>query len=101
MRSNVYRALKLEWRFRWVQTFGGDSTLHRVTRAAHLEEQHWVGFTGVKTACGLYLPKVVMPGILSRMKAPRCWECCQALGIPQGFGAPFNNKYLTWEERNA
>jgi len=32
-----------------------------------------------------------MPGIFSRMGAPRCKACCRALGLPEGDGAPYNS----------
>jgi hypothetical protein len=42
-----------------------------------------------------------MPGIFSRMGAPRCKRCCKAVGIPAGNGAPYNDDDLTKEQRDA
>jgi hypothetical protein len=34
-----------------------------------------------------------MPGMFSRVSAPRCAACCRALGIPAGNGTPANENY--------
>lgn len=34
------------------------------------------------------------PGVSCRMGMPRCQRCCKLLGIPQGFGGPYNDPAL-------
>jgi hypothetical protein len=41
--------------------------------------------------CGEVTAGVYLPGWLSRMGAPRCAGCCEALGYPAGVGAPRND----------
>lgn len=36
--------------------------------------------------------KFYAPGIFTRLHAQRCYECCDALGIPPGFGTPLNER---------
>jgi hypothetical protein len=116
-----------DWRKRWVQ-LGNSSTLHRVASTmtpteeevqAHRADlrrmgiRNWkitkfddwevdglcpVGIEGI-TACGLS-GRLGMPGLFSRMDAPRCKRCCKKVGIPYGNGAPFNDKSLTEEQRS-
>ena len=43
--------------------------------------------TGV---CGETFP-ATLPGMFSRMGAPRCVRCCDVLGITHGKGAPVND----------
>lgn len=45
------------------------------------------------TACGRTF-EVDLPGIFSRMGLHRCVQCCRKLRIPDGDGAPANNKTL-------
>lgn len=79
-----------QWHWRWVQ-FPGNSatTLHRVASYSRLDKR-WVEIYGVRTVCDRHIVRTGMPGILSRMGAPRCKVCCRRLGIPAGDGAPFN-----------
>lgn len=42
------------------------------------------------TACGR-MDVMSMPGILSRIGATRCRDCCDIAGVPYGQGAPFNS----------
>ena len=51
----------------------------------------------LRAACTLRRPWS-MPGMSSRLSAPRCAACCQALGIPPGNGTPANDKTL--QEQN-
>ena len=88
------------WRKRWVY-FG--TVLHRV---AAMDDEDWeadglipIGGMGT-TACG-YRRRLGMPGFLSRMYMKRCPRCCRLAGVRQGKGAPFNDKTLPEEERNA
>lgn len=40
--------------------------------------------------CGAYFP-ATLPGMFSRMGAPRCDACCAVLSITPGVGAPLND----------
>lgn len=83
-----------DWRKRWVQARGRKAyALHRVLR---MENDDWeadglipIGGKG-EVVCGARSSRWHMPGIFSRMGAPRCSKCCKKLGIPTGDGAPFN-----------
>ena len=114
-----------DWRKRWVQLPNGGGALHRVaSTVVYSEEQiqaerdklfdkslakyvdDWDvdegcprGIEGT-TACGRSA-RLDMPGIFSRMGAPRCKVCCKKAGIPSGDGAPYNDNALTEEQRNA
>lgn len=81
---------KDQWRSRWVHV-GGGRVIHRV-QALECSPEEWDDnplYQDGKTVCGRE-GKIAMPGILSRMHAPRCKACCKAIDIPQGAGAPFN-----------
>jgi hypothetical protein len=90
------------WRKRWVQ-MGESIVLHRV---ATTEGDDWEadGLTPISvagtTACGRK-GRLQMPGIFSRMGAPRCKQCCRKVGIPAGDGAPYNDEGLSGEQREA
>jgi hypothetical protein len=75
-----------EWRKRWLVTPRG-STLHRVSSISWDDEDEIAGFG--TTACAKFA-LLRMPGLLSRMYAPRCRLCCLVAGVPTGDGAPFN-----------
>jgi hypothetical protein len=45
----------------------------------------------VRLACGRTAGALWIPGMFSRMGAPRCTGCCRALGYPQGKGSPKNS----------
>lgn len=75
------------WRSRWLQTARGTS-LHRVSAIKWEDPPDRISGEG-ETVCGKR-GWLSMPGIFSRMGATRCRQCCKALGIPQGAGAPFN-----------
>ncbi len=83
------------WRSRWLQFSGGEA-LHRVSVIAW-EDGEMIRGTGT-TVCGAR-GRLLMPGIFSRMGAPRCAHCCRALGLPRGEGAPFNT--LKGKQQNA
>ena len=58
-----------------------------------------IGIQGT-TACGLS-GRLSMPGIFSRIGAPRCKKCCRKVGIPDGNGAPYNDEALAEELKDA
>jgi len=83
------------WHSRWLQLGDRRTRLHRVKRF-----RPWPGrdpffgpsgFWNVRgvTVCGIK-GQLWMPGVVSRMGAQRCPACCKALGIPNGYGAPYN-----------
>lgn len=80
-----------KWKWRWMQTRYPDQshTLHRIA-SGEPEEDEFVGVRNGSTVCGL-AGTFQMPGMFSRMGAPRCVACCDVLGIEPGDGAPFNS----------
>lgn len=56
-----------------------------------LAEDEWGGQG--RTSCGLktYL---CIPGLFTRMDAPRCKTCCKIAGFPEGIGSPKNDDDL-------
>ena len=83
------------WRSRWLVAQRWNA-LHRIAEIVWEDGEMIVG-EGV-TVCGRRA-RFSMPGIFSRMGLKRCPQCCKALGIPAGNGAPFNA--LTGEEADA
>jgi hypothetical protein len=75
-----------DWRMRWWQT-PRRQTLHRVAAISFADDDRIWGHGA--TACGMFA-ELHMPGIFSRMGAPRCALCCAVVGLPAGNGAPFN-----------
>jgi len=75
------------WHWRWEQFYGRSAVLHRVAKVDLLDEDR-VGVVGT-TVCGRR-GKLHMPGVISRLRAPRCKQCCQILRVPPGDGAPYN-----------
>lgn len=49
----------------------------------------WV--TDVTLVCGLQRNVAHLPGILTRISAPRCAHCCDRFGLPRGRGSPKND----------
>ena len=50
-------------------------------------ERPWTSICGLNDFYGL-------PGVLSRLAAPRCSQCCKIIDIPNGNGCPINdNEY--------
>jgi hypothetical protein len=45
----------------------------------------------VRLACGRRAAWVSIPGVLTRLGAPRCTGCCRATGLPPGVGSPKND----------
>ena len=82
-----------EWRSRWLVN-GQWDVLHRIS-TIEWEDGEKISGTG-RTVCGLE-DSFVMPGIFSRMGLKRCDACCEALHIPGGEGAPFNEKDVDWQ----
>ena len=77
-----------DWISRWMVTVSGDR-LHRVSEIKWHGKERLSG-RGV-TVCGQpYF--LLVPGLLTRLKAPRCRTCCRLLGIRQGLGAPYNGR---------
>ena len=84
------------WRSRWL-ALPRSSSLHRVASITWERADEMIAGEG-ETVCGL-AGRMTMPGMLNRMEAHRCTRCCDALGIPRGFGAPRNA--LTGEAADA
>lgn len=82
------------WRWRWVQLRAG-GVLHRVRRVDNRRD--WLKWSGgtAETVCGeTGKGRMWMPGVVSRMAAPRCAKCCRKLGLPRGVGAPYNDPMI-------
>lgn len=45
----------------------------------------------VRLTCGRRAKSVTIPGVFTRMGAPRCQRCCDRLGYPHGIGSPKND----------
>jgi hypothetical protein len=76
-----------QWHWRWMQ-MEKTTTLHRVASGKR-EDRIYMGMNPGTTVCGRK-GQLYMPGVASRMGAPRCKRCCKLLGIPLGEGAPYN-----------
>lgn len=82
------------WEWDWgIATHG--KMLHH---AASLTFQSDYGETSGEavTSCGRKL-WLMIPGIFTRMGAPRCDKCCDALGYPRGIGSPKNDDRIEVE----
>lgn len=81
-----------EWReiaeWDWVQ-LGRGEVLHAVQTLDDPEatEDEWGG--DGTTECGKH-GYLAIPGLLSRMGAPRCQRCCSVTGMPSGVQSPKN-----------
>lgn len=82
-----------DWRRRWL-TLGAGDCLHRVSAIVWDHDEVRTAGKGV-TVCGRR-GRLHVPGILSRMHGERCGQCCEALDIPRGHGAP-GNSGESWE----
>ena len=51
----------------------------------------WAVLQPVRLACGRTAASLHIPGMFSRMGAPRCSGCCRALGYEPGIGSPRNS----------
>ena len=80
-----------EWReiaeWDWVCVGRGDR-LHAVATLTNDADEDWYGVG--TTECGLATDYMHIPGIFSRMAAPRCQHCCTKVGLPQGKQSPKN-----------
>lgn len=93
--KRAVRSLSLStnnWRSRWLVN-GQWKLLHRIARMRWDDGEEKISGTGM-TVCG-HEGRYGMPGIFSRMSLKRCPRCCGALKLPQGKGAPFNDKKLS------
>lgn len=78
------------WIWRWVyRANGGSDVLHRVAAPFNPKKRKpWRGFRAT-TLCG-QTTVLQVPGVMSRMAAPRCKKCCAAGGFEYGEGNPYN-----------
>ena len=78
-----------DWRSRWCNS-AGSRRLHRVRRVDNRRKWNDYPSGYGETVCGrrglLY-----MPGFIGRLSTERCAKCCQALKVPRGCGAPYND----------
>lgn len=51
----------------------------------------WMISGPVRLACGRTAALVCIPGLFTRLGAPRCRGCCRATGLPPGLGSPKND----------
>lgn len=81
-------------RLNWLETRHG-RVLHsaREWTAGLLEELADGGHSPgpVRLACGQVARAVWIPGVFTRLGAPRCARCCKATGLPPGKGSPNND----------
>lgn len=102
MKRKPLKLSKKRWRSRWL-VLPSWRALHRVAVAEWENVADYSGSyieaTGT-TLCGKS-GALRVPGILSRMGLPRCKECCRLLGLPNGDGAPFNDKKLKPAQQDA
>lgn len=54
-------------------------------------EENCLLYGSVTLSCGRTAAMVSIPGIFTRMGAPRCIRCCQVRGYPLGNGSPKND----------
>lgn len=79
----------------WLITTHGNVLHHATfTPEQDVECEEWGGLYDVPITldCGRAVTTVLIPGILSRMGAPRCIRCCKATGLPVGKGSPKNDE---------
>jgi hypothetical protein len=70
----------------WLVTSSG-SSLHHGSFTGDVDNE--VSGEG-RTDCGIE-SVLSVPGIFTRMSAPRCRRCCAATGMPEGTGSPKND----------
>lgn len=63
--------------------------IHAVRSLEDPSDPDWTGGRG-RTVCG-YRGWLELPGVLTRLRTPRCNRCCDALGLPRGLGHPKND----------
>lgn len=86
--------LSTEPMLRWLQ-FPTGTVLHRVALLREYDEDEARGRGAAVCGRGGTL---MLPGPFSRLGAPRCRKCCDALGVPPGGGQPRNYPDETWSE---
>jgi hypothetical protein len=74
----------------WVVTGRWDK-LHHLAAFDDPEQagKDWGG--PARLSCGRHSKFVCIPGVGTRMDAPRCQQCCRKLGYPDGIGSPKND----------
>ena len=83
-----------EWRttaeWDWVEFPNGEA-LHAPLWTFSEDEDgcHADGFVACRRGGRLWIP-----GLGARLSAPRCKQCCRAVGIPEGVGSPKNDDAL-------
>jgi hypothetical protein len=78
-----------EWLWRWVWKVDvGSSTLHRLVGPVDINCD--AGIATGTAGCGLK-GSFEMPGGGLAQGARRCPQCCDAVGVARGRGAPFNH----------
>jgi len=97
-----------ERQWRWLYAPPAYRVLHRLAAMTwNMDDEGLEGWYGARccvgaAACG-YVPKAAertpagwfaMPGIFSRLGLPRCAKCCAKVGIPRGYGTPWNDHEL-------
>ena len=83
-----------DWIWRWLHVASGrTNVLHRI--AAPFDPAGHEPWQAIEawTMCGR-LMGLRVPGMESRLGAPRCRRCCRASGTPEGYGNPYNEQAL-------
>ena len=64
--------------------------MHRIARLAVTADKfmEWPNAQG-QTMCRRF-GRLSTPGLGDRLDGARCAHCCRRVGIPRGYGAPFN-----------
>ena len=89
------RMIDAEWlaadiRVCWVETAADDwAALHWPNAYTPRDE---TSVTAALFGCGATADRAHIPGLSSRISSPRCEGCCDAAGLPRGFGSPVNDK---------
>lgn len=76
------------WEWDWGIAVNG-RVLHHAARIVFKSEYGETGADAL-TSCGRKL-WLHIPGIFTRLVAPRCNRCCDVLGVPRGVGSPKND----------
>jgi hypothetical protein len=88
-----------EWHWRWQYADADDyDFLHRIAAPFSAKDKEGWEFEAGTAVCGLK-GTFQMPGVMSRMGRPRCPKCCEIMSVPEGDGAPYNQKGAEWKER--
>ena len=84
------RELRIYAEYDWVVPASGRGVLHHA-QDAEADADDWVLYD-VLTSCGRPMEGAYIPGMLTRMGAKRCSQCCDRLGYPRGIGSPKNDE---------